>query len=127
MAQGQIWHIPKASQAWSKYDRMALRRITGMDGGTKMTPIKKAIRTIALLTQRLSQLNFNSKAEIIEAYEIEKQLSRIEEKNRNKRFEKLSELFRVEGFNPFEDETVRHAEQVELLWKLVDLKSSQHE
>ena len=92
-----------------------------------MTPIKKAIRKIAFFTQCLSQLNFNSKAEIIEAYEIEKQLSRIEEKNRKKRFEELSELFRVEGFNPFEDETVRHAEQVELLWKLVDLESSQHE
>lgn len=92
-----------------------------------MTPIKKTIRTIAILTQRLRQVNFNSKAEIIEAYEIEQQLKWIEEKNRNKRFEELFELFRVESICPFEDETVRHTEQVELLWKLVDLESGQHE
>ena len=92
-----------------------------------MTTIKKAIRSIALLKQRLRHINFNSKSEIIEAHQIEQQLNYIEEKNRNKRFEELSELFRVEGFNPFKDETVSHAEQVELLWKLVDLESSQHE
>ena len=91
------------------------------------TPIKKAIRTIALLTKRLRQLNFNSKSEIIEAFEIEKQLNRIEQRSRQKRFDELSELFRVDEFNPFEDQTVRNAEQQKLLWMLVDLEGSRNE
>ena len=92
-----------------------------------MTPIKKAIRTITFLTQRLSQLNFNSKAEIIEAYEMEQQIERIERTNRNKRFQELADIFEFKECCPFDDVTVKYTEQEKLLWRLVDLESSQHE
>ncbi len=106
---------------------MALRRCRGLDGGTKMTPIKKAIRTIALLTQRLTNLNFKSEIEIIEAYEIKQRLKKIENINRGKRFNELYELFDLEEICPFSDLTVKQTEQEMLLWKLVDLERGQHE
>ncbi len=92
-----------------------------------MTPIKKAIRTIALLTQRLTNLNFKSEIEIIEAYEIKQRLKKIENINRGKRFNELYELFDLEEICPFSDLTVKQTEQEMLLWKLVDLERGQHE
>lgn len=92
-----------------------------------MTPIKKAIRTIALLTQRLSKLNFRSEMEIIEAYEINQRLKRIDSINRSKKFNELTELFDLKEICPFDELTVNQAEQERLLWKLVDLEHSQHE
>ncbi len=92
-----------------------------------MTPIKKAIRTIALLTQRLNNLNFKSEIEIIEAYEIKQRLKKIENINRGKRFNELYELFDLQEICPFSDLTVKQTEQERLLWKLVDLERGQHE
>ncbi len=92
-----------------------------------MTPIKKAIRTIALLTQRLTNLNFKSEIEIIEAYEIKQRLKKIENINRGKRFNELYELFDLQEICPFSNLTVKQTEQEMLLWKLVDLERGQHE
>ncbi len=92
-----------------------------------MTPIKKAIRTIALLIQRLNNINFKSETEIIEAYEIKKQIKRIENINRGKRFNELYKLFDLQEICPFNDLTVKQTEQERLLWKLVDLERGQHE
>ncbi len=92
-----------------------------------MTPIKKAIRTIALLTQRLTNLNFKSEIEIIEAYEIKQRLKKIENINRGKRFNELYELFDLQEICPFSDLTVKQTEQERLLWKLVDLERGQNE
>lgn len=36
MAQGKGRYIPQACQAWSEYDRLAMRRSASMDGGSKM-------------------------------------------------------------------------------------------
>ena len=92
-----------------------------------MTPIKKAIRTIALLTQRLSKLNFRSETEIIEAYEINQRLKRIDSIKRGEKFKELTELFCLKETCPFDELTVNQAEQERLLWKLVDLEHGQHE
>ncbi len=92
-----------------------------------MTPIKKAIRTIALLRQRLTNLNFKSEIEIIEAYEIKQRLKKIENINRGKRFNELYELFDLQEICPFSDLTVKQTEQERLLWKLVDLERGQNE
>ena len=92
-----------------------------------MTPIKKAIRTIALLTQRLSKLNFRSETEIIEAYEINQRLKRIDSIKRGDKFRELTKLFGLKEICPFDELTVKQAEQERLLWKLVDLEHGQHE
>jgi hypothetical protein len=91
------------------------------------TPIKKAIRTIALLTQRLNNVNFKSETEIIEVYEKNQRLKRIESINRGKKFNELAELFNLKESCPFDKLTVKQAEQERLLWKLVDLERGQHE
>jgi hypothetical protein len=99
-----------------------------LDGGSKVrTPIKKAIRTIALLTKKISNLNFRSETEIIEAYEIKQHLKRIDSINRGKKFNELTELFDLKENCPFDKLTVKQAEQERLLWKLVDLERGQHE
>ena len=92
-----------------------------------MTPIKKAIRTIALLTQRLSNLNFRSETEIIETYEIKQRLKKIDSINRGEKYRELAELFDLKESCPFDKLTVKQAEQERLLWKLVDLERGQHE
>jgi hypothetical protein len=90
-------------------------------------PIQQVIRTIVLIKQRFSHINFKSKVEIIEAYEIKKQFNYIKQKQRHKRFIELTELFELKECCPFDDETVKHVEQERLLWKLVDLEGHQNE
>ncbi len=77
--------------------------------------------------KKISSLNFRSETEIIEAYEINQRLKRIDSIKRGEKFRELTELFDLKENCPFDELTVKQAEQERLLWKLVDLERGQHE
>jgi len=78
-------------------------------------------------SNRMKIGHFKSETEIIEVYEINQRLKRIESINRGKKFNELAGLFGLKESCPFDKLTVKQAEQERLLWKLVDLERGQHE
>jgi len=84
--------------------------------------IKKAACTTAIFIKRIPNINFKSKQEIIEAYEIGQESDWIDFRNRNKRFHYYRNVFGLEEAFFLDELTDKEAEQYSLIWKLVDLE-----
>ena len=89
--------------------------------------IKKAVRTTAIFIKRIPNLNFKTKEEIIEAYNLDGDFAYYESRRRHKRFNYYLNVFELAEPFFLDELTEKQKEQFGLIWKLVDLEGGCHE
>ena len=89
--------------------------------------IKKAARTTAIFIKRIPNLNFRTKEEVIEGYQIDQESAYYESRHRQKRFGYYLNVFELKEPFFLEELNEKQKEQYGLIWKLVDLEGGCYE
>lgn len=89
--------------------------------------IKKATGKVASLIKRIQNLNFKSKQEVIETYDLCGQIDYYQSRRLQQKFEYYWDLFELKDILPWGDLTEKESKQYEAVWKLVELEEGIHE